>query len=317
MPSKNSIHTKNKIDLVFIVFITIGTYLIAGYFELAEAWLEWASAKEEYQLDEIIFVFLAQSICLIWFSHRRYQELKATLEHNLAISAKLESKNIEANTLLSQNRELIKHITQVREAERNELATELHDVFGQHLAAIEVNAAVASKYSDNDKLKSIIETIQTSANCLINVTRSQLRTIKPPNLEYIGLTAVIEEFISQWHVSFPDYELTLSININDEWVDYDTALTFYRCLQEGLSNIVKHANAQRISVIINTDLENRQKTLNLTLEDNGTNSFSADTDLDKGLGLINMRERVTALSGQLDMHPAESQGTVLVLTIPL
>jgi len=298
--------------------ITVGVFFIAAHFELAEAWQEWAHPEENYQLDELIFSFLALSICLSWFSHRHYRVLQTTLKNNMAISASLENKNTEVVTLLAQNRELIKHITQVREAERNDLATELHDVFGQHLAAIDVNLAVACKYAQgDDKILPILKTVQTSASFLIEVTRSQLQSIKPPNLQSVGLSASIESLASQWLVSFPSYELILSSKVHDELVNYDVALTVYRCLQEALSNIVKHAHASNINIDLYTHAEDGiHYEVLLIIQDDGV-GFKPVNDLSMGIGLIGMRERITALSGQLSISNAEPQGSRLKINIPL
>jgi signal transduction histidine kinase len=312
--SKNN----SKVDLLFIIIIMIVTYYVASSFELAETWLEWTVSREHYQLDELIFVLLSLSFSLMWYSHRRYKELQNTLQHNIIISNTLENKNKEISTLLSENRSLISHITHAREVERNELASELHDIFGQHLAAIEVNATVASNYSkDNEKLSPILKNIHVSAHRLIQVTRSKLRSIKPPNLDVIGLTDSINELMSQWTHSFPDYQVDIELDINDDWIKYDTALTVYRCLQEGLSNIVKHAIASEISIKITTETTaSNQKTLWLVLKDNGV-GISSNVSVHSGLGLIGMRERITAISGHLSIYPAETTGTVLIIKLPI
>ncbi len=314
-PSQN---INRKVEIVLILVITIGVFLLAAHFELAERWQEWAHPEENYQLDELIFALLALSICLSLFSYRHYRILQTTLNNNLAISTSLERKNIEVVTLLAQNRELIKHITQVREAERNDLATELHDVFGQHLAAIDVNIAVAFKYiQDDHKILPILKTVQTSASHLIEVTRSQLQSIKPPNLGSVGLSASIESLASQWLVSFPDYDLTLSINVNNERVNYDVALTIYRCVQEALSNIIKHAQANTINIDLYTHSDDGiNYEVLLIIQDDGI-GFTPSNDLSKGLGLIGMRERITALSGHLAISHADTQGTRLKINIPL
>lgn len=309
---------RSKSDLIIVAIATIMTYLVTGYLDLAERWLAWTNSRESYQLDEIIFVLLVLSLGLMWFGQRRYKELKTILQHNLEITMTLEKSNLDIAKLLTQNRALVNHITQVREAERNHLASELHDVFGQYLAAIDVNAAVALKQTVGDKnLHSILETIQDSASYLRNVTRSQLHSIKPPSLESIGLSASIEDLLSKWLMSFPSYDLSISIDVNDKWVNYDTGLTIYRCLQEGLSNIVRHADANKISILLTTQSKLGSKNeIHLTLQDDGI-GLDPNTSLGKGLGLIGIRERVNALSGQFNLYPATSQGTVLMLKVPL
>lgn len=316
--SINTNRTQHIIEATLILIVTVSSYFIAAYFELAENWQSWASPNEHYQLDELIFVFMTLSLCLVLFSHRRYKDLKIALKHNIAISTNLEKKNIEIVTLLSQNRELIKHITQVREMERNELAKELHDVFGQYLAAIDVNAAVACKYTQGDeKLNPILQTIHTSTAYLIEVTRSQLQSIKPPSLESVGLSASINSLVSQWQVSFPSYKLTISIDVHDDWVNYDSALSIYRCLQEGLSNIVKHAQATTISIDLFTQEKNvGPNEIELIIQDNGI-GLSASKGPSAGIGIIGMRERINSLSGEFTVSSAEPQGTVILIKVPL
>lgn len=309
---------RGKIDLAIIVAASLLTYLIAGYFDLAERWIDWAELGEFYQLDEIIFVLLVLSTGLMWFGRRRYIELQETLKRNLEIKTKLEIQNADNAKLLIQNRALIKHITQVREAERNHLASELHDVFGQYLAAIDVNASVAIKYqTDNPKLQAILKTIQDSASYLRNVTRSQLRSLKPPGLETVGLSAAIEDLISQWQMSFTRYTIDIHIDVDDKLVGYDTALTVYRCLQEAFTNITRHADAHNIYINLTTQNKSiHGYDISLTIRDDGK-GFDPAEGMGKGLGLIGIRERVHALHGQFNLHQAEPNGSVLTLTIPL
>lgn len=317
-PCQRANRNKRRREILLIAFISIGTFLFAGYVDLYEAWQEWAQPNEDYQLDELVFGLLALSICLSYLSRRNYKRLQVTLKNNMAMSATLENKNIETVALLTQNRGLIKHITQLRETERNELAAELHDVFGQHLAAIDVNIAVACKYTQaDDKILSILKVIQTSAGYLIEVTRSQLQSIKPPNLESVGLSASIESLVSQWLISFPTYKLALSIKADDELVNYDVALTLYRCLQEALSNIVKHARAYNINIeLLTHSYDGVHHQISLIIQDDGI-GFVVNNDFSNGLGLIGMRERITALSGDLFIDNAERQGSLLKINIPL
>jgi two-component system sensor histidine kinase UhpB len=314
--------SQHVLEAILILTSTISMYFIASYFQFAESWQEWAQHKEKYQFDELVFVFLTFSICLILFTYRRYKDLETSLKHNIVISNRLENKNTEISTLLNQNRELINHITQAREMERNQLANDLHDVFGQHLAAIDVNLAVAIKYSkDDDKLNPILNTIQTSASHLINVTRSQLHSIKQPSLKSVGLSASIESFVSQWLVSFPSYQLSISTHVEDSWVDYDTGLSIYRCIQESLSNIVKHAKASAIIISVRTHKnkvanESGEKEIVLIIQDDGVGLTSGKKPA-SGFGIIGMRERISALSGEFFIEPCEPTGTKIQIKIPL
>ncbi len=177
---------------------------------------------------------------------------------------------------------------------------------------------MAIKYkTDDPKLQSILKTIQDSASYLRNVTRSQLRSLKPPGLETVGLSAAIEDLISQWQMSFPQYEININIEVDDRLVDYDTALTVYRCLQEALTNITRHAEAHKICIDLVTQNKSVQgNDISLTIRDDGK-GFDPNEAMGKGLGLIGIRERVHALNGLFKLHQAEPTGSVLTLNIPL
>ena len=190
------------------------------------------------------------------------------------------------------------------------------------MAAIEVNVAVAAKYTkDDEKLSPILQTIHTSAAHLIEVTRSQLQSIKQPSLQKVGLSASIDSLISQWLVSFPNYQLSISIDVEDSWVNYDTGLSIYRCIQEGLSNIVKHAKASTISISVLTHqnkvtAELVEKEIVLIIKDNGV-GVSSSKKSGSGFGIIGMRERVSALSGEFAIEASQPTGTEIHIKVPL
>ncbi|AFJ03263.1 signal transduction histidine kinase, glucose-6-phosphate specific [Methylophaga frappieri] len=293
------------------------TWILAGSFDLAERWINWAALGEHFQLDEILFVLLVSCIGLMWFGKRRFAEIQKVLDQKMQIQHSLEKKHQEASELLQQNRALIKHITLLRESERNQLAGELHDVFGQYLAAIDVNASVGlQKTAKESPLFKTLTTIQESADYLRNVTRSKLRSIKPPGLDKVGLTASIEDLISQWLSSFPNLQLKHALDLDDESIDYDTSLTLYRCLQEGLVNISRHANATYIDLTMNMDQQGGTPTVCMRLSDNGQ-GFEANNLIGKGMGLIGIRERVNALGGEFALKSEPNNGTEIMIVIPL
>lgn len=304
-------------DLLLILLASILTWIVAGSMDLAERWINWAALGEHFQLDEIIFVLLVSCFGLMWFGKRRFVELENVLNQNLQIQLSLEKKHNEISLLLQQNRALIKHITFLREAERNQLAGELHDVFGQHLAAIDVNASVGlQKISAENPLYKTLMMIRESTDFLRNVTRSKLRSIKPPGLEKVGLTASIKDLIAQWQESFPDFKLKHQLNLDDNLIDYDCSLTLYRCLQEGLVNISRHANATVITLKMQMASDAEAGGVWMQLTDNGR-GFQDDELIGKGMGLIGIRERVNALNGQFELKSEPENGTEITIQIPL
>lgn len=305
-------------DILIVLIISLMTYLVAGYLDLAERYIDWTALGEIYQLDEVVFVLLSGCIGMIWFSFRRRAELKRSLQTNLAMQNKLQNTNQHISRLLDENRALVKHIALVRESERQHLATELHNVFGQHLAAMDANLSVAINISDSSELQNILKPVMDSTSHLRSITKNKLRHLKPPLLKSIGLSGAIEELLHDWQQSFPDITLSTLLAVEDSNINEETALTIYRAVQEGLDNVGRHTNATKVHLILNEvepPTAADDSFLHLKLNDNGEGL--PPEQIMRGLGLIGIRERVEAQNGTFSLAPASHQGAVLELTIPI
>ncbi|WP_289284048.1 MULTISPECIES: ATP-binding protein [unclassified Methylophaga] len=301
-------------DIVWVTALSLATYLLALYFDLAERYINWTALGELYQLDEIIFVLLVFCAGLIWFSKRRISELSQALRHNLAMQAELTHNNKKIRQLLNEKQSLVQRITLVRESERDHLASELHDIFGQHLAAMDANLTVALNQTNNSNLTSILESVMDSTTVLRSITRNKLRHLKPPSLDSIGLKGAIRELLSEWRQSFSGTD-NISLNVHDDEIPKPIALTLYRALQEGLSNISRHANAENVFIYLHQFREPEHMCIQLRLEDDGQ---GMDTNIENqsGLGLVSIRERCEALSGEFYISTRQPQGTTLTITLP-
>jgi glucose-6-phosphate-specific signal transduction histidine kinase len=301
-------------DSIWVLSITLSTYLIAGYLDLAERYINWATLGEIYQLDELIFVLLAGCVSLVWFSLRRIQALRNSLEINLDMQQKLHASNNHIRRLLKDHQTLIKQMILARESEQRQLAKELHDVFGQHLAAMDANLTVALHLTQDPQMSGILNAVMESTSHLRAITRNKLRHLKPPSLDSIGLSGAIHELLNDWRQSLSDMTVDAQIELDDHLLSEDIALTAYRSLQEGLANIRQHADASMVSVTVRQEQENDQHQLILQLEDNGKGLPPDYTD--KGLGLIGIREYVQALGGSLQLSTITPSGTRLALRLP-
>lgn len=303
-----------KHDILWVLALSVVTYLVASYFDLAERYIDWTALGELYQLDEIIFVLLVFCAGLIWFSKRRISELSLSLRHNLAMQAELTHNNNKIRQLLNDKQALIQRIALVRESERDHLASELHDIFGQHLAAMDANLTVALNQTNNTALQPILESVMDSTTVLRSITRNKLRHLKPPSLDSIGLKGAIRELISEWKQTFSGME-SISVEMNDHEIPKPVALTIYRGLQEGLSNISRHANAEQVFIHFYQFREPGNSCIQLKLEDDGR-GINSHYESHDGLGLISIRERCEALDGEFYITARQPQGTCLTITIP-
>jgi signal transduction histidine kinase len=92
--------------------------------------------------------------------------------------------------------------------------------------------------------------------------------------------------------------------------EIETAL--YRIIQEALTNVVKHAHASRVSIV----LARRGNAVSAVFEDNGR-GFDVDSSPEDGLGLLGMRERLALIDGRLEVESSEGGGTTIVAVVPI
>ena len=234
------------------------------------------------------------------FSLPEFERLSAQFNH---MAATLE-------TARQQNQALIRHSLAIQEEERRVLAQELHDEFGQCLTAIKVMGATLRQPTEAPG--GAAEQIMGLCDRLFGVMRSMMRRLRPAVLEDLGLKASLEDLISQWHGSHPDLRLTLRCDAGLERLDPDLALQLYRIVQEGLTNIVKHAGATEGQIHVSHPTPGW---IELVLRDNGR-GFDP-TAARPGFGLSGIRERVAGLDGQVELETRPGTGLSLRLRVPM
>ena len=104
----------------------------------------------------------------------------------------------------------------------------------------------------------------------------------------------------------------LESRLHDDRLPPEVETVLYRIVQEALTNIVKHANAGRVSIVVTQ----RAGSVGAIVEDDGR-GFDPEQDTNGGIGLIGMRERVELLDGSMAIESAEGKGTTLVVEVPL
>ncbi|MBL1319546.1 MAG: hypothetical protein COA63_000605 [Methylophaga sp.] len=298
-------HHKIVRDIIVTITITVLTLLLALVFDLSERYYEWSRLWEQYQADELLFPLLSFSICLIWFSWRRYREAKAESVTNI--------------TLLSENRLLIHNMTENQEHERLFISQELHDVFAQYLTALRTHAELIQTVTptENSQLVSATNNIIDNVDKLHGVTRSLLKTLRPPLLEF-GVVMAIEDLVTQWQHTHKTIQCHLEFNGPEPELNEEELLTLYRTLQEGLSNVARHTQASHVGIelFFPTDLAPSPATLILQLINDGTDNVEQPF-FKSGLGLIGIRERAAILNGHFTIGAYPPDGTKLELSFPI
>lgn len=294
-------------DLVVLVVVTLFCYLLSIRFDFAEAILTMSRDSEHYELDELFVFFLALTASLTWFSLRRWKQLHHVFIEQLSLQRELERSNQSKQNLIVENRRLLRALSEAQESERINLARELHDAFGQHLTAIHANATAIKNRINQDQESAeqkAVSCILSSTNFLHSTTRSLLKSLRPPDLDELGLTIALTSLITQWETAHPEVQCHYTITGSDSYLDMDVSLMYYRAVQECLVNIARHSNATEASITLNLPSSDRDTASRLRLEDNGSvtdNAHYAEMQSDEGLGLIGLRERVIGLGGEFQM----------------
>jgi len=209
--------------------------------------------------------------------------------------------------------QMISKILETEDRERSRFAKELHDSLGQNLTVASLNFNFVKKnvqQLDSDTQKKfdagfsfLKEAIQESRNIAHN--------LMPQAISDFGYILAIESLLDNLSET-TDIKFTFYDNLNGERLAPDYELSLYRITQEGINNILKHAEASQVSV----QLIKHHKSVILTIEDDG-NGFQMMESAATSFGLNSMRNRASALSGALDIDSAPGKGTSITLEIPI
>ena len=202
-------------------------------------------------------------------------------------------------------RESVRALLEGQELERSRLARELHDETGQALASILLGLKTLEKQVGEEPLVQLRELV---ASALGDVRRLTVE-LRPPALDDFGLEAALERLVNVLSEK-SGLDVQLNVAASGLPATHDTAI--YRIVQEALTNIIKHAQAHAVSVVI----AGGEGSVRVVIEDDGV-GFAPDRVRESALGLVGMRERVGLLGGRLDVQSAVGRGTTIMAELPL
>ncbi len=199
-------------------------------------------------------------------------------------------------------------LLEIQETERRQLARELHDEIGQALTATKINLQSLRKFPDPAALAVRLEDSTAIVERAIGQVRSLSLELRPPLLDDLGLGAALRWLFDQ-HSQRAGLRVDFNGGLLDTRFDGVVETAAFRVAQEALSNIVKHAMAERISV----GLEVQDGWLHLRVRDDGA-GFDVAARRDKAsqgasLGLISMEERAGLAGGGIEWTSGANEGT--------
>ena len=200
----------------------------------------------------------------------------------------------------------------VQEAERAQIARDLHDEIGQMLTALKLVLAIGSQ-STPEMTRARLAEAQTLVNDLTTRVRQLSLDLRPAMLDDLGLLPTLLWYIKRY-MQQTEIQVTLKHTGLEQRVASDLEIAVYRIVQEGLTNVARHAGVREVTI----RLWRTQEFIGVRIEDQGR-GFVPEQVLTAytSSGLAGMVERVRLLGGQLTIESAPGQGTRLIAELSL
>jgi PAS domain S-box-containing protein len=220
--------------------------------------------------------------------------------------------NEEIKEAKRQLEQLYSHLTDVRENERAEISREIHDELGQSLTALKMDLnwikdIVGITPIVQKKLDGMLELVSNSIKKVQNISAN----LRPGILDDLGLSSAIEWYCSEFENRSG---IKCHLDLEDiSGIDLKIQLAYFRILQEGLTNIARHANAKNVNV----QLLLFSRHLYLKICDDGIGIGEDKINSKTSLGLIGIKERLREFNGTLEIKTSLKKGTSLIICVPL
>jgi two-component system sensor histidine kinase UhpB len=210
---------------------------------------------------------------------------------------------------------LARQLLELQEAERRELARELHDEFGQALTAINISAAFIEKHARHagpEALVASAQDIRGEAARMLAQVRGLLSQLRPHGLEGLQMVDALNDLVSSWRGRAPEIGIEAEFPPSLPTLPPLAGLALYRTLQEALTNVLRHSVASRVRL----SLECCGRALELSVSDNGVGR-GADVLRKARGGLLGMRERAEMAGGSCWLVDGPDGGLQVRLRLPI
>ncbi len=211
----------------------------------------------------------------------------------------------------SRLRTLSDRLLTAQEEERRSISRELHDELGQQVTAISLDLRSAVRQKDAVRANSLLERAIEETEHLLKSVHEVASRVRPSVLDDLGLHDAVESLTSELSQR-SGVTVNTTLDFDEQCVSPKIGENVYRILQEGLTNVVKHAKIEQVSVTI--ELESKQ--LVMTLEDRGIGFEPQQRDVSR-LGILGMQERAELLGGHFTLSTQQGVGTRIDVSIPL
>jgi signal transduction histidine kinase len=208
-----------------------------------------------------------------------------------------------------------------QEMERKRIASELHDSIGQALNALSFAVGVATDLSsggDAAGATDMLQRVATQIKDTVEEVRRIAMDLRPAILDDLGIVGTLSWFFREFRAIYPNIDLRTEVDVEESDVAVSLRTPIYRVIQEALNNILKHASASEIRVV----LARRPPRMVLEIKDNGRGFAVGEDHLHArtqgaGMGLTGMRDRVEFSGGDFSLGSMPGHGTLVRACWPI
>jgi signal transduction histidine kinase len=218
----------------------------------------------------------------------------------------------------SERTHLLRRLVTSQEEERRRIARELHDQMGQHLAALMLGLDALRGDVDGGRANwdGRLQRLRDLTTLIGQEVHRIALELRPTALDDLGLHSALQNYVEEWSERSRVEVDFHSSGLDQRRLDPQVETAVYRIVQEALTNVLKHARASHVGVVI----EHRHDLLLLIVEDDGA-GFEAEQVLacpgQGRMGLLGMNERVALVAGTMQVESSPGGGAVLLFRIPL
>ena len=217
---------------------------------------------------------------------------------------------------------LLRRLASAQEEEQRRISRELHDQIGQTVTGLSLGLKALEQGLAKGDAEAATAQVRWLEQLAAQIGRDIHRTasdLRPTAIDDLGIFRAIEAYVAEWQERY-GVRVDIQTFGRDHPLPPDVAAVLYRLVQEGLNNVLKHASASKVSIV----LEKKAEGLALVLEDDGV-GFDPESvgrsalgpGQASGLGLSGMKERVALLGGTIAVELAPGKGSTIFVQIPL
>ena len=250
-------------------------------------------------------------------AHAELEQRVAARTEELARANEALAREVRERTTAEQARtELLRQLASAEEEERRRLSRELHDHMGQLLTALTLRLRALQNLVQDEAVMHALRELEELAERTAAEVQDLALELRPPALDNVGLPLALQGYLQEWSERSGIPADFHGAGLEGERFPTETETALYRVAQEALTNVLKHAQGTRVSVL----LEQRRGMLALIVEDDGRGFEVAElaSQADpRRLGLRGMKERISRLGGELEIESSPGSGTTVFARVPL